>query len=144
MVNINYTNVQRGNDGIQLRSTAPASVTHRHSAQRPAAPSSGMSVLEKMETRGACMSTQQQHGGENTTQRRETKPVVLTISRSYGLNFHPHFRSPVRNLALDHPTKRAEAGGRDGLTTSGWAQLRRDAHPPTTRGEEAEHASFTF
>lgn len=47
MVNINYINVQCRNSGIQLHSAAPASPTHRHSAPRPAAPSSETSVLEK-------------------------------------------------------------------------------------------------
>ena len=48
--------------------------------------------------------------------------VVLTIAWTYGLNFYSHVRSFVAFL-LEHPTMRAEAGVRGGLSPGGWAQM---------------------
>lgn len=94
MVNMNDINVQCTSSGIQLHSAAPAAPTHRHSAPRPAAPSSETSVLEEKkrgETGSVCEQTTRRWRKIYITQGCGTKPVLLTISRSYGLNFHPHF-----------------------------------------------------
>lgn len=52
------------------------------------------------------------------TRRRGTKPVALTISRSYGLDFHPHFRSPSQEPRTRPPHK-ASGSRRQGRRAGG-------------------------
>lgn len=69
--------------------------THQHSAPRRAAPSSEKSALETGKQREKWQNNEANTLGIKTILGCLTSHIILTVTRSYSLNFYSHFRSAV-------------------------------------------------